>query len=213
MALFIIGIIVFVFASIGLAVSLALWTYTDAKVKSDQSPMLWMLLVLLASPLGIILYLLLGRVNKDAPAPGGFKKLLIFFAIMFILATGLFTAGTIRFVHGEYNGGSSITSGSFTFSQNFLRNNVWTFSARTANGTARRTPNLTAGQLAAFHVLSDSGEGLVLRIEQGDRREIIDISGYFDNQIDMSKFEPGRVRIILEFDRARDVDVRISWRG
>ena len=209
MVLFIVGTVVFSLVTIGLAVSIALWVYEDAKVKSDQSPVLWLLVVLFASLIGIILYLAVGRTNKDAQAPGKYKKLMIALAVCLIFATGLFVVGIVRYVQ---DGGGSISSGTFSMQRSRVSNNVWTYTARSANGWERRSPNLSAEQLSAFHVLSDSGDGLRLRLEQGDLVEVFDISGFFDELIDMSSFEAGRVRITLQFDRARDVDVRISWR-
>jgi hypothetical protein len=185
-------------------------------VKSDQSPLLWLLLVLFVSPVGIIVYLLAGRTKKDEPAPGKYKKAIIAAAICFVLSTGLFAAGLVTFVTAELEGFStgfgSVSSGVSTVSRSQVRNNVWTYTARSKNGWERRSPNLTAEQLANFHVLSDSGEGvLLLRLEQGDVSETIDISGFFDQQINMSAFEAGRVRITIEFSRARDVDITINW--
>jgi putative flippase GtrA len=211
MLLFVLSIIAFALAVIGLMISAALWTFTDAKAKSEQAPALWLLIVLAGGPVGFIIYLAIGRKNKEIKAPGNYKSLLILFAAIFILATGFFISQVIDFTR-NHSGLGSVRSGSFTMSYSYVRNDVWIFRARTANGWERRSPTLSAEQLNRFHVLSDSGDGIRLRLEQGNVMEIIDLSGFFDGQINMRAFEPGRVRITLEFDRARDVDVRISWR-
>ncbi|MCL1883553.1 MAG: PLDc N-terminal domain-containing protein [Defluviitaleaceae bacterium] len=211
MHLFIIGTVVFSIFSILFSLSLALWTYADAKVKSEESPVLWLLFVLLINPIGIITYLLAGRVKKDVPAPGKYKKFLIISLVGFILSTGLFTVGVVNFVTDGSTGIATVRSGSFSFSNSRLRDNVWTFTARSANGHERRSPNLSAQQLANFHVRSDSGENLYLHLEQDNIRETIDISGSFDENIDMSAFQPGRVRITLDFNRTQGVDVEINW--
>ncbi|ARS88897.1 PLDc N-terminal domain-containing protein [Natrarchaeobaculum aegyptiacum] len=50
------------FLLLGLAyLGAIIWTYQDATERSDQSPTLWALAVVLAPPLGVVLYLLLGR--------------------------------------------------------------------------------------------------------------------------------------------------------
>jgi len=213
MILFVLGVVFFSLAATAFSVALALWTYADAKVKSDQSPVLWVLLVLLVNPIGIILYLLMGRTNRQAEPPGTFKSLMIAMAVLAILSALIFAVGTVRFVRSESTGVGSVRSGSFTMVRSNVRNNEWTFTARNANGSERRSPNLNAAQLAAFHVLSDSGDGIMLRLTQENRTELVDISGFFDGYIDMSAFEPGRVRVTLEFNHANDVDVKVSWRG
>lgn len=212
MAFFIIATVLFSFLAVTLSVAMAMWAYEDAKVKSDHSPVLWLLVVLFANPIGIIIYLLVGRTKKAVPAPRKHAKFLAVAAVAFVLSAGLFTAGTMNFV-GSNTGIASVSSGVFSRSWSQVRDNEWTFTAQTANGWERRSPNLDAAQLANFHVLSDSGEGVILRLEQNGIVELIDISGYFDEQINMSAFSPGRIRVTLEFDRARDVDVRVSWRG
>ena len=208
-ALFVIGLTTFIIGAIGFGVSLALWVYADAKVKSDQSPILWVLLMLMTNVVGIVLYLLLGRTKKDVPAPGAYKKSIIFFGIFWAISIVLFVFGTIGFAQ-EFGG--SMSSGTFSMQRSSLRDGEWTYTARTANGWTRRSPNLSADELAAFYVVSNSGNGVRLRLEQGDLLEVIDLSGNFRGPIDLGHFEPGRVRIRLEFDRANDVYVRISWR-
>jgi hypothetical protein len=214
MFLFILGIVVFCVFAIGFSISLALWTYEDAKVKSEESPILWLLFVLLVNPIGIIVYLLEGRAKKDVPPPGKYKKAMLFMLVCFILSAPLFAFGTINFViNVESSGVASVSSMSSTFSRSVVRNDVWSFTARSANGWERRSPNLSAEQLANFHVFTDSGEGVTLLLVQGDVSERINISGFFAQNIDMSAFQPGSIRITLELDRARDIDVRISWRA
>ena len=206
--LFVLGLVTFIICAIAFGISLAMWVHADAKVKSDQSPALWVLLVLITNGIGIILYLILGRTKKDIPAPGAHKKPVILFAILWVLSIGLFVVGTVGFarVYG------SVSSGVFTMQNSRLRDSEWMFSARTANGWVRRTPNLSAEELAAFHVTSSSGQGVRLRLEQDDRIEVIDLSGNINEPVDLSDFVPGRIRIRLEFERANDVYVRVRWR-
>ncbi|MCL2198781.1 MAG: PLDc N-terminal domain-containing protein [Defluviitaleaceae bacterium] len=212
MTLFIIGTVALSVLAMVFALFLALWTYEDAKVKSDQSPLLWLLLVLFTSPIGIIVYLLAGRTKKDETAPGKYKLAMIASLVAFILSAGLFTVGIVNFVTDEgITGIASTRIGNFSSSWSTVRGGEWRFRARSANGFERRTLNLDAAQLANLHVLSDSGEGILLRMEQGNAVEVIDISGFFDQSININAFQPGRIRTTLEFNHARDVDVVISW--
>ena len=209
MALFIISTIIFVLFAIAFPISIALWVYEDAKVKSDQAPVLWLLIVLVGNIFGFLIYMLAGRTKKDVKAPGKFKGFMIAMLIGFILSSGLFTAGLINLIVQE---GFSVTVGTFMSSRNRLKEDVWTFRARSANGYVRRTINFSTTQLANFRVQSHSGEGLTLRLEQDNIVEIINISGTYNERVDMSAFSPGKIRIYLEFDRARDADVILSWK-
>lgn len=50
-------------------IALVYWTYTDAKKNSSHSAFLWALVVFLAPLLGIVLYFLLGRDEKQYNRP------------------------------------------------------------------------------------------------------------------------------------------------
>ncbi|MCL2361791.1 MAG: hypothetical protein FWC73_08275 [Defluviitaleaceae bacterium] len=98
MAFFIVSTCIFVVTLLGFLTCLCLWVYEDAKVKSDQSPVLWVIIVLLVPNLvGLLIYLLVGRTNKAAKAPGKYTKLLIASAISMLMGIGLFVAGVVRF--------------------------------------------------------------------------------------------------------------------
>jgi len=73
---------------IAIVVFLGLWTYNDAKERTDN-PSLWTVIVLFATmPIGLIIYLLLGR-NKTGQSTGRYLKPLIATAAVFVL--NLFT--------------------------------------------------------------------------------------------------------------------------
>ncbi|MCL2386542.1 MAG: hypothetical protein FWC89_03225 [Defluviitaleaceae bacterium] len=212
LAFFIVSTTLFSILSIVFTIALALWTYEDAKVKSDQSPLLWVLFSVLVFPIGTIVYLVAGRTNKDVEPPRKYKSFLIVSGILYAILTVLFTVSIIGFTVSAMDSGVGSTRiGNFSASWSRVQNDEWTFTARTANGWERRSPVLSAEQLANFHVLSDSGDGIILHLEQGNTQEIIDLSGFHDQQINMSAFQAGRVNVTLRFDRAQDVDVRISW--
>jgi hypothetical protein len=95
-----------------------------------------------------------------------------------------------------------------------MRDDSWSISARTVNGHATRRLDLSAGELAVLHIESSSGGGSVYAILiQGDNERSTDISGEFYGYIDTSGFEPGRIRLRLQFGRAEDVDLLADWAG
>ncbi|MCL2603280.1 MAG: hypothetical protein FWD90_02240 [Defluviitaleaceae bacterium] len=212
MALFIVGTSVFSLAVIGLVIILALWTFNDAKVRSCQPPVLWVLLVMLVFPVGIILYLLIGRTKKGITNGNRFKIPAVVMSVIFFLSAVLFVMGIIHFVQSDFSGLSSGRNGTFISSSNSINNREWNFRARSVNGWVYRTLDLNARQLNAFHVSGYSNGNVSLRLEQGERMEAIDITGSFHSSIDMSAFEPGRIRVTLEFDNAHDVDIIVRWR-
>ena len=85
-------------SGIGFMTALGLWTYADAKVKSQDSPAMWTLIVLVAGfPVGFIIYLAMGR-KKEGQSPGKFKKLLIASAACFIISIPVYVFGLVSFV-------------------------------------------------------------------------------------------------------------------
>lgn len=69
---------------IALAVFWGIWIYNDAKVRSND-PVLWTLIALFAPmPIGMILYLLIGR-SKEGQSTGRYLKPLITTATIFVL--------------------------------------------------------------------------------------------------------------------------------
>ena len=70
---------------------LGLWVYHDAKDRSEQSPALWVLVVLLLSNmLGLVIYLLVGRNKPGGVSSGRYKKAAIIGAVFAVLAVPVF---------------------------------------------------------------------------------------------------------------------------
>jgi len=218
--LFGLSVFAFVATIILLQVFLCLWTYHDAKVKSEQDPTLWVLAVLfLTNGIGLLVYFLVGRTKKDVPAPGKFKKALIATVILFVLSTGFFIGSTIAFAGSVANdsifSGATMNRGVWSgFSSNY-RNGTWTEAARSGNGTSRRTFTLDSVEMQNFHVDSSNGEGdMYLLFEQNGFQMRTDITGDFFQTINLldSGFLPGRIRITIEYDRVRNSQTIINWR-
>ena len=83
--------------SVGFVVSLGLWVYHDATERTDE-PVLWTLLVLLIPTfIGLIIYLLAGR-DKTKTSTGRYKKPLIIFAICLVLMVVFFVVSLVYFL-------------------------------------------------------------------------------------------------------------------
>jgi hypothetical protein len=95
-AFFVLSIIVFVITNLGFMAALGLWTYTDAKERTNE-PAMWTLIVLLTNIIGLIIYLAVGR-DKTKTSSGKYKKLLIIFAIASVLGIIIYAAGLATFI-------------------------------------------------------------------------------------------------------------------
>jgi len=94
---FYIGMIMFVLSGICVLISAGLWTYADAKVRSNN-PELWTVIVIFVNfPFGLIAYLIAGR-KKTEKSPGKYKKLLIIFAICFVFSSVIYIGEFIRWI-------------------------------------------------------------------------------------------------------------------
>ena len=122
-----------------------------------------------------------------------------------VVNSGTFTAsGGTGFTFGVQAGGRGGISN--------VSNNTWRASPSRANGNSRVDYTFTAANLEAMTVRSTNSEGsMSITFIQGNIERTFDITGEFHENIDMSDFEPGRIRLRLEFENARDVDTVVSW--
>ncbi|MCL1989216.1 MAG: PLDc N-terminal domain-containing protein [Firmicutes bacterium] len=86
------AMVAFLLISLAVAILLAIWVYKDAKVKSQQPPILWSFVVFLFSWLGLIVYLVVGRKNKILPPPKTAKKPLIAAVVVWAISLVVFVA-------------------------------------------------------------------------------------------------------------------------
>jgi len=140
------------------------------------------------------------------------RKKLILFIVIGVLAIGAIVGGTLMFVFSREGIAVSSWSGSGIKISNAV-NDTWTVTAGSLSGNSRMDITFDEAKLAALHVKStdDGGKVTLVRI-QGDVERATDISGEFDGAIDMTDFEPGRIRLRLEFDRAEGLSTVISWK-
>ena len=217
MILHFVSLIALVSSIISFIVLLPVWTYSDAKERGSSNPVFWTIIVAIGCfPVGLVIYLLAGRNNKDVQTSKKYKKALIisFFciipAIVFFIV-GIVTLGIARDSEGFY-----LQSGQFrTLSRNVYEQE-WVVSASSADGFVRRNFDLSESDLANMTVFIRIYGGIVgLTFEQIESGivEIFPISNEPDTRIniDTTQFEPGVIRKTLYFLEVTDVEVTISW--
>ena len=101
------------------------------------------------------------------------------------------------------------TSGTLTHA---IEVDHWEISVASVDGRAWRDIDFSAQNLGALHVRSANNHGMVrLRLIQGDTEMITDLTEYFYGYPATSYFEPGEIRLRLDFINAEGVNISISW--
>jgi len=109
--------------------------------------------------------------------------------------------------------GVVVKSGAISGGLSYVKNDTWSTTASKFNGHCRVDKTLNSDNLATFRVNSTNSDGKVfLKLTQGDVEKTIEITGEFNDKIDMGEFKPGRIRLRLEFEHAEDVNISISWK-
>jgi len=131
------------------------------------------------------------------------KKLIITALVFALLASPMMLVGCTSF------------SGSSSNLNHAYSDGVWTVTATSVNGTLSRSFNLQQEQLDSLRVTSVAAQGSVqLVLIQGDveKTVILDQLHVSAQPIDTSDFNPGSVRVRLNFTNARGVSIVVSWR-
>lgn len=109
--------------------------------------------------------------------------------------------------------GVVVKSGKISGGLSYVKDDTWSTSASKINGYCKVDKTFNSDNLAAFCVSSTNSDGKVfLKLIQGDVEKTIEITGEFNDKIDMSEFKSGRIRLRLEFEEAEDIDISISWK-
>ncbi len=110
-------------------------------------------------------------------------------------------------------GGMAVSSSwSYSGLKHTVEENSWEISASRVNGNASRNIEFSADNLAALHAENTNGAGNIsILLTQGDTKKTVDVSGDFNDDIDMSDFEPGKVRLRLEFKNTEGVSISVTW--
>ena len=138
------------------------------------------------------------------------KKLGVIIIAVLLVIAGIIAAIIAVVLTRE---GLAFNSGVFTNNRiSNVSNDSWRVAPIRANGSSRIDYTFNAANLAAMRVNSTNSEGkITLKFIQGDNEKAVDITGDFNDSIDMSGFASGKIRVRLEYDNARDVDCIISW--
>ncbi|MCL1987692.1 MAG: hypothetical protein FWG64_06960 [Firmicutes bacterium] len=207
---------------------LGLWTYNDAKVKSDKSPGLWVLLVLLVPNfLGFICYLLIGRTKKES-APGLYKIPLIVSGVFFAFTLVFAIVATIIFAFNDvdmsrqtefvgFSTGSSedafgnARSGNFRNLRTSQGNQDWQVSVGSGNGFLQISPQIGTGESVALSVSGNLTAGnAFLHLEQDGTINIIAIHDLVENT-EQFIFQTGQIRMQVYFEQAENVELQVFW--
>ena len=91
--------------------------------------------------------------------------------------------------------------------------NRWHISANRVNGYTRRDINFTAESLSALQIAtSNNGGNISLAITQGETNKLVELAGEVNETLDISNdFEPGNIRLRLEFEDAENVVITLNW--
>jgi len=131
-------------------------------------------------------------------------KRLIFVCMMLVFAFALVACG--------YGGTATTSSWSNSGLSQDSQLDSWSITADRVNGHSLRRLDLTAYQLANIFVASNHTSGAVnVVLIQGDNEQSFSIANDFSGILDTSNFEPGNIRMRLNFANAQDVDIYVSW--
>ena len=208
---FIVGTILISFLLVAL---IAVWVYRDAKSRG-LSAGLWALVSILANiPIGLLIYLLLGR--KDKPVitkPVKARPYLIGGILCFVIMIGSMIGFVTYSIFGDM-GGMSFSSG---YSTGMIQNNwngEWTMRFKYSNATHNQRVRLPEGVPLTAEASCSEGT-ITLMVTTENYSEMFRLS---EGEIVNLTFPPdaGRtsasVGLILDCANARDGDVRIRWK-
>ena len=133
------------------------------------------------------------------------KKLFALLSILTIFVIVLSGCG------GNATVASWTTSGTLV---NESEDNSWVLSVDRVNGHIRRDVNFTADNLSIFHTRSFISNGeMTLTMTQGSTEIVIDLTDGLDGFVNTSLFEPGNIRLRLDFHDATDVSLALRWQS
>lgn len=92
-------------------------------------------------------------------------------------------------------------------------NRQWTVNYKAASATLTKIVKMADGDLSAFYVKGNCERGdITLNMLQGNMKKSIDLSGGFNEVVDMTGFSAGLIKMVLDIKSAKNMNVRIGWR-
>lgn len=124
-----------------------------------------------------------------------------------LLALAAITVAVVFTRHGIV-----VKSGLMSNCVSYVWAGSWTTRASRIDGHCRLDKTLDGSQLAALRVSGTHSSGRVLlTMTQGHVEQAVELTGGFDDRLDMSAFQPGRVRMRVDYHDAAGVIVAVSW--
>lgn len=204
-ALFIAFVTVIVLSVAALYVFICLYVYKDACVNSDK-PVLWLLITIFTPNLfGFLIYMLAGR-NKNSKPVGKYRIPAIVSAVVLVVSTVVFTASV--FSASDIPVINNVSIG-------MINNNIgsqWEVSYKSSGETLERTIALTDDELINLTVEASCDEGeMYLLLVQGMNAEVIDITDFPKEKLQLSNFTAGNIKLSLYNEAARNAKIKIDW--
>ncbi|MGL4911841.1 MAG: hypothetical protein ACRC3Y_05340 [Romboutsia sp.] len=214
---------------------LGLWTYRDAQNRGLNAK-LWTLIVILGpSGIGILLYFLVARkqsliecsncssnISRDSKycnkcgnsvteikeiEKKPTKYLIIGFVVSFIISMLCFIGFIVTSENLEFNSGSSL----FLIEVNTKKK--WNISYYKSTSEFSRTIKKEDNNPSNMYIDASCDEGsLAIKIKQGDKEEVIDISNTNGViKVDLNEFENGEIKLFLIDEKCKGVSLEAYW--
>lgn len=92
-------------------------------------------------------------------------------------------------------------------------NRRWIVSYKAASATLTKIVKVRDEDLSAFYVKGKCEKGNIkLKMSQGNAKREIDLSGTFNEKVDMAGFSAGLIKMVLVIKSAKNLKVVIGWR-
>lgn len=138
------------------------------------------------------------------------KKRIIIIGVVAMLVIAAIVA--VVLVKAFTSEGVVVNSGVSSGYSTYVKNNTWSTTADKINGHCRVDITFDSDNLAVFRANATNSSGKVfLKLIQDEVENAIDITGEFNDKLDMGDFKPGRIRLRLEFEESENVHVVINW--
>lgn len=100
-----------------------------------------------------------------------------------------------------------------TAGYNIYWNRQWSVNYKAASATLTKTVKMTDNDLSAFYVMCDCEKGdITLKMSQGTIKKTIDLTGGYNEKVDMTGFCSGEIKMVLTIKSAKKVRAKIGWR-
>ena len=205
-------------SAVAALIYLGLWVWNDASERTDN-PLMWTLIVLLVpSLIGLIIYMLVGR-DRYGYSTGRFRNQLIASTVIFAVALCGLISTSVSITNNAEFASEIMTMFEGRGVSADLHGNVhdedgWAIGFISSDEKYSLTVNMTSHNLSAFNISCGSLSGKVyLTINQGDLHKQLDITNT-EGKHDLRDygFSPGDIELIVSNDNAKAAGIAIAWK-